>query len=269
MIKFDSNRAWKHASATLKANRDIVLALGGVFLFLPSFALVMLAKQPQIAAGGTPEQMAAALQPYIATMGPWVVIGTVIQSLGQLALIALFGRGGQSTVGQALRRAVEGMATYIAFYLVAIFLMSILLSLVMALGSLLHPVVGLVLATYAACQFYARFMATGAVIVLEERLNPIAAMMRSWTLTRRNGWRIGHFVFLLVIAALVVLSVLSMVVGIITALTMGQGRTAEIVSGFVSSALAATMLAYLAAIIVAVYRQLAGDTADQARATFE
>jgi hypothetical protein len=50
---------------------------------------------------------------------------------------------------------------------------------------------------------------------------------------------------------------------------MGQGRTAEIVSGFVSSALAATMLAYLAAIIVAVYRQLAGDTADQARATFE
>lgn len=269
MIKFDSNRAWKHASAMLKANRDLVIALGGVFLFLPSFALVMLAKQPQIAAGGTPEQMAAALQPYIAAMGPWVVIGTVIQSLGQLALIALFGRGGQSTVGQALRRAVEGMATYIAFYLLAVFLMSILLSVVVALGSLLHPVVGLALALYAACQYYARFMATGAVIVLEERLNPITAMMRSWTLTRKNGLRIGNFVFLLMIAALVVLTVLSIVVGIITALTMGQGRAAEIVSGFVSSVMAATILAYLAAIIVAVYRQMTGGAPDTVQATFE
>ena len=63
--------------------------------------------------------------------------------------------------------------------------------------------------------------------------------------------------------------VLTIVLGIVAALTMGEGRAAEILTGFFSSAATALAIAYFAAITVAVYRQLAGRLEADAGAPFD
>ena len=262
-MKFEGNLVWKQASATMAANRELVLALAGVFFFLPSFALIMLIKQPQVPSGGTPEQMMVVLEPFVAAMLPWFVIGSVVQTLGQVTLLELFGRGGRSTVGEALRGGLGVLLSYIALQLFTGFMIASVLVLAAGLGNLISPILGVGLGIYLACQVYARFVAAGAVIVLERQKNPFAALARAITLSRGNGFRLGNFLFLVGVAAFILLMVLTLIVGIVAALTMVEGRAAEIFSGFFSSAASAVAIAYFAAIIVAIHRQLTGNLSEQ------
>lgn len=268
-MKFDGNLVWKQASAAMATNRELVLALAGVFFFLPSFALIMLFKQPQVPPGGTPEQMLAVLRPFLATMLPWVIVGSVVQVLGQLTLLELFGRGGHATVGEALRKGLGVLLSYVAVQMLTGFLMTMMLFLAMGLGSIVSPILGLALGVYLVCQVYGRFVVAGAVIVLERRKNPIAALIRAVALSRGNGFRIGNFLMLLVVAFFLTFVVLTIIIGIIAALTMGEGRASEILTGFFSSAVTAFAVAYFAAITVAIYRQLVGEAAEQALAPFD
>lgn len=268
-MKFDGNLAWKQASAAMKANRHLLVALAGVFFFLPSFALIMLIKQPQVAPGATPQQMMAVLQPFLSTMAPWFVVGSVVQALGQLTLIELFGRGRGSTVGDALRRGLAALLSYVVVQLLVGFMLMLVLVLAMAIGGLVSPVLGLGLGLYLVCLAYGRLLTAGAVVVLERQINPVTALARAVTISRGNGFRLGNFLFLLAMAVFVAMMVLTLVIGIIAALTMGEGRASEILTGFFSSAASAVAIAYFAAIVVAIYRQLTGDAAEQAGAPFE
>jgi hypothetical protein len=263
-MKFDGNAAWKQASAMVAANRELVLVLAGVFFFLPSFALIMLVKQPQVPQGTTPEQAVAALQPFVSSLAPWLVVASVVQAMGRLTLIGLFGRGRRTTVGGALRGAVVAMASYLVVYLLSTMALSVMLGVVVAVVRLLNPLVAVAVGAYLVCLVYGRLLTTTAVIVLEEQYNPFKAFFRSLALTRGNGLRIGNFLFLLAIAFLVVMLVLSIVLGILASLTMGQGRTAEIVTGSASSVVTAAALAYFVAITVAIYRQVGGSVVEAA-----
>jgi hypothetical protein len=269
MMKFDGNLAWKQASAAMKANRDLLLALAGVFFFLPSFALIMLIKQPQVPPNATPEQMVAIMQPFVATAMPLFVIGSVVQALGQLTLIELFGHGRQSTVGEALRKGLGALITYVLLQLLIGFLTSAVLVLTVSLGSVVSPILGVLLATYVVSQVYGRFMTGSVVVVLERQRNPFTALARAIGLSRGNGFRIGNFLFLLAIAFVVVFMVLTIVTGVIVSLALGQGRAGEIVTGFFSSAVTALAVSYFTAITVAIYRQLAGETPESISAPFD
>ncbi|MBV1690571.1 hypothetical protein KRR38_23560 [Novosphingobium sp. G106] len=269
MMKFDGNLVWKQATATMAVHRDLVLALAGVFFFLPSFALIMLIKQPQMAPGGTPEQMMKVLEPFFASAAPWFLLASIIQSVGQVTLLQLFGSAGRSTVGQALRAGLSALPTYIAMQLITGFLMTMVLFLVVGIASLISPVLGVALGIYAACQAFGRFVAGGAVVVLEREKNPFAALLEAVALSRGNGFRIGNFLFLLATATFFLLMVLTFLVGIAAALALGEGRTADIVAGFFSSVATAVAVSYFAAIIVAIYRQLRGNSPEQAGRPFD
>ena len=259
MMKFDGNLVWKQATATMAANRDLVLALAGVFFFLPSFALIMLIKQPQVPPGGTPEQMMAAIEPFVAAMAPWFLVGSIVQALGMTTVLDLFGNGDKSTVGQALRRGLSALPYYIVVQLLLGMVMALIAVFASALGGIVSPILGAVLAAYIVCQAYGRVITAGAMIVLED-LNPFAAIARSVKLSRGNGFRVGNFLFLLAIAAFFILMVLTLVTGILTALALGEGRPAELISGFVSSATSAVLMPYLVAVTVAIYRQFTGNS---------
>ena len=268
-MAFDGNLAWKQATATMAANRELVLALAGVFFFLPSFAMIMLIKQPQVAAGTPPEKMLAILEPFILSMAPWFIIGSVVQTLGQATLIELFGHGGRATVGEALRKSLGVILSYIAVQLLTGFMMTSVLMLAMTAGSIVSPVLGVALGCYLVALAYGRLVAAGPVVVLERRKNPIAALVRAAQLSRGHTLRLGNFLFLLAMAFFFAFFVLTVIVGIVAALTMGEGRAAEILSGFFSSAMTALGIAYFAAIAVAAYRQLAGRRPEQARLPFD
>ena len=267
-MKFDGNLAWKQASAAVGANRELVLALAGVFFFLPSFALVMLFKQPTVPPGATPEEMMTMLQPFLAAMVPWVLLGSIVQAFGQATLIELIGRGERSTVREALRRGLRALPFYMVVQLLVGMLVALIMVVGQALGGLVTPILGLVLAAYLACQAYGRVITASTLVVLED-LTPFTALGRAVRLSRGNTFRLGNFLFLLVIGCFVVITVLTILLGILAALTIGEGRAADLLTGFFSSAAAAVVLCYFAAIAVAVYRQLSGAPPEQASAPFD
>jgi hypothetical protein len=71
-MKFDSNLAWSQASATVSANRDLVLALGGVFFLLPQLVLAEFMPDPPASApGASPQETLAAMQGFYRQILPW------------------------------------------------------------------------------------------------------------------------------------------------------------------------------------------------------
>ena len=123
------------------------------------------------------------------------------------------------------------------------------------------------LALVAFCYLFAKFVLTPAVIAIERQANPIAALSRSWRLTKGNSVRIFFFLVLLFFALGLVGAVVSGVVGLVLAL--GGAETALIGQAIVSSLVYAVFYVILLSLLAAIYRQLAGPSTEAVRETFE
>jgi membrane-anchored glycerophosphoryl diester phosphodiesterase (GDPDase) len=107
------------------------------------------------------------------------------------------------------------------------------------------------------------------VIVIENVRNPMAALTRSWQLTKGNSLRLFVFYLLLTIAYFVIVMVIGMVSMAPVVLIAGQGKAAMLVGGLVSGIVGAAASALLTAILAAIHRQLAGPSAASIGATFD
>lgn len=271
-MKFDSNRAWKEASAAVSANREVLFALAGVFILLPSLAFGLLFPQPVAAPGLTGEQAANMLMAFYQDSLPWMIPMAVLQAIGSLALLTLFTDRTRPTVSEAIRQAVTGLLPYLAAQLLVGFALGgiavLVLSLAAATGvAALAVILGigvLVLAVYVAV----KTSLTAPVIMVEGARNPIAALKRSWALTSGNSGRIAAFYALLAVAFLVVIAIISALIGVFASIIAGA-EGARVVNAVVSSTLGAITVLYSVSVIAAVHRQLAGPSPEAMGATFE
>jgi hypothetical protein len=69
VTKLDSSAAWASAAGMVSANRDVLLAIAGVFFLLPSLVAAVFVPAPVFATGMSEQQMLAALQAYYASSG--------------------------------------------------------------------------------------------------------------------------------------------------------------------------------------------------------
>lgn len=271
-MKFDSNQAWRQASSAIAANREVLLALAGVFFLLPSLALGLLLPPPEGSPGMSGDAAMKLMQDYYVSALPFIAPMALVQAAGTLALLTLFTDRTRPTVGAAIRQGLAGILPYILAQLllgVGIGLAgALLLGVAAATGAaaLTAAAVGMVaaLAVYVAI----RTSLSAPVIAVEGERNAVAALKRSWALTRGNAARIGVFYLLVGIAFLVVMMVVMAVAGVLLALVGGK-QAADIGGMIVSSAMGAAMTLYFAAIMAAVHRQLAGPSPEAASAPFE
>ena len=105
------------------------------------------------------------------------------------------------------------------------------------------------------------------VIAIEKVYNPLAALMRSWRLTKGNSLRIFAFLALLIIAVVVVSMVLGLIVGLVFGLAGGE--VARIGGGLFNSLLNAVYVVLMLGVLAAIHRQLAGPDAEVLSETFE
>lgn len=271
-MQFDSNRAWKEASSAIAANREVVLALAGVFFLLPGLVVSLFFPQPEPTPGMAPEAMMTMMSDYYVSIAPFMLPIILFQAVGTLALLTLLTDRTRPTVGEAIGKGLKGVIPY--------FLAQILLGLgigiiggiilgiaaVTGVAALAAVGVGAVLALLVIAAL--RTSLTGPVIAVEGERNPIAALRRSWDLTSGNWLRIGLFYLLVGIAFFVVIMIISALIGIVVALLASPHAT-EVVMAVVSSGFNAILALYFVAIIAAVHRQLAGPTAEAESATFE
>lgn len=261
MIKFDSSRAWSDAAQAVSANRDVLLALAGVFLVLPSLAFAILVPQLAPPEGATPRAMLEAMGAYYREHLPALLGIGLLSIVGTLAMIALFTDRSRPTVGAAIRLGALGTLTVIA----AQILLGMAVTLVLIAGMTLAAALGLgvlnvllaLLALLALLWIGTRLSLLSPAVVIDGLRNPSAALRRSWSLTEGNAGRLLVFYVLLGAAFIIAIVIIQMVTGLIFNLA-ASGETAAILNAVVSSVLQAVMSVYFAAVIAASHRQLSG-----------
>jgi uncharacterized membrane protein len=247
-MKFSYSAVWDDALRLTRAHAPLLTAIAGVFIFLPAllFAVFLKPPEPQSA---DPNQMLRVILDYYAAIAPWLLLQGLISLVGTAAMLRLvFARG--STVGAAL---LFGL-TLLPFY----FLMSLLTSLMVGIGLILLIVPGLYL--------IGRLVPAPAVMVAENRRNPIDAIGRSFALTAGHGWAILGLVVIVVIVALVALGVAGAIFGIVFVLIAGRDL-GLLLAAIVASALNSAFATLMVMLYAAIYRALSGS--DSVAATFD
>ena len=272
-MKFNSSLAWQQASAAVSANRAVLLPMAGVFFLLPRLLLSLVIPEPPVNQGASPDVMMAQMQQFYIQLLPWVIPMMLFQATGTLGMLTLFTDRSRPTVGEAIKLGAKGVFPYLLAQI--LFGMGIALSLGLVLGAagmILRAIAPVTLVAAAGFVLfivaYIRIVLVAPVVAVERVYNPVAALKRSWMLTRGNTGRLALFLGLIV---LVVLVALGASVGILGSLVsvMGGAEWGKIASAAITSALSAVMMVYLAAVLAAIHRQLAGPSAADLSSTFE
>lgn len=269
-MKFDSSRAWSEAMQAIIANREVVLALAGVFFLLPQLAFVLFFPEPETVAGADQKQMMAAMQAYYVSIAPVLIPMLLAQALGTLALLCLLDTERRPTVGEAIGAGARGLASYLGAQLLSGFAMGLVgvffAGVLGAAAGMAGAVVGVVIMLLFMIALSIRLALTAPVVAVEKVLNPLAAIARSWRLTRGNTSRILGFFAMLLIAMFVVM----IFVGILTLpiSLLLSAETARVVSGILQAVLTSLMAVCFVAVIGQVHRQLAGPSAESAADPF-
>jgi hypothetical protein len=272
-MKFDASRAWREASDAVTANREVLFAIAGVFILLPTLAFSLLFPQPQPPAGLEGEAAMQFALDYYGSIAPWVIGMGLVQAIGTLSMLTLFTDRSRPTVGEALRRGIGGLLPYFGAQLLLGLGIGlgggVLIGIAGAIGAKalvgVFVVAVIVVAAYAAI----KTSLVAPVIMVEGLRNPALALQRSWRLTRGNSGRIALFYLMVGLAFMVGLMVVMMVVGAILALTLGTGEMTRMIAAAVSGVLGTAMTIYFVAILAAVHRQLTGPSPDAIGATFD
>ncbi len=270
-MKFDSNRAWQQATASISANREVLIALSGVFFLLPTLAFSLLFPQPPAPAGMDQQASAQFMLAYYSASVPYMIPVTVLQAAGVLALLTLLTDRRRPTVGEAIRIGGSGLLPYLGSQLLlglAAGLLGALALTVAALSGSKALVAAVLLAMLGVVLYVAvRTSLSAPVIAVDGVRNPITALSRSWRLTAHNALRITVFYALILLAFAIVLSVVTAVAGLLLALVLPAGL-ATIVVAVLSAALGAAMALTFVAVLAAVHAQLAGEPSDEIISAF-
>jgi len=274
-MKFDMSRAWNEAMAILRANGGLMAVIAGLFVFLPNLAMTMLAPAtmsgPPMEGDETPEQMLEIMGGFYGEVGPWMLALSIIGLIGSLAMYALVTTA-RPTVGEALK---TGLLAFVPAILAQI-LMGVAVGVVGAVLIGLPFVIGLpalavlTIPIFAVLLIYiiVKLTLTSPVIVIEGVRNPIAALQRSWRLTKGNSLRLFGFYFILLICIFVVMAVFAMFSSLFIAL-LGEGTAGLLVAGILNGVISAAFAVLGVGILSAVHRQLAGPTPQTVSETFE
>ena len=276
-MKFSMSAAWNEAMALLRANRQVVLGIAGVFFFLPYLAMFLLMPEYAAAMGaaGTeqPATMAEALDQATRIYGEiwWAVLLLgLLQGIGMLGLLALLTDRQRPTVAEALAKGAKYLLPYLGTQILIAIAAVAIVMIPVALGAAAGVGVGLLAGLVAGpvlIYLLTKFSLSTPVIAIEGQLNPFAVLARSWRLTKGNSLRLFLFYLLLFIVLIVVSMVLGMVIAALTLLAGDEGGL--IVSGLFNAVLNLVTVVIVLAVLAAVHRQLAGPSAAAVSETFE
>ena len=271
-MKFDMSRAWNDAMAVVNANRDVLLIVAGVFFFLPGLAVALLTGGFVPQDGATPEQMMTEMGVFYRTNWPWFIIIVVAQAVGMMAMLALLTDRSRPTVGEAIGVGFKSFLPYIGVQILIAIGAAIFIGIVAVVaGATGSAALAVILGLVAFVVFvYAmiKLSIVIPVIVIERVMNPIAALIRSWKLTKGNSFRLLLFYVLLAIAFGIVYFLIVALLTLPFSLLL-DGEALRVISAIVSGLVGAVAVTYYIAVLAAVHRQLAGPSHEAVAQTFE
>ncbi|KHS47847.1 MULTISPECIES: glycerophosphoryl diester phosphodiesterase membrane domain-containing protein [Novosphingobium] len=270
--KLDSSLAWKTATRLVATNRDVLMAIAGVFFLLPGLAFSIFVPEPQMAPGTPPGRMMEIMADAWTSSLPLLIIVTLLQMAGTVTVLIVMTDPDRPTVAQAIARGFRALGPYVLAQIIVggalgmaflVLVSAAALTGVQAIGAIV------ILAAFVAMVWCSLRMALVApVLAIEGERNPIRALRRSWALTQGNSGRLLAFLVLLGLLFAVVYGLAMMLVGVVLVLTTG-GELQRVLTAAVSSAITSGALIYFIAVLAAVYRQLGGPNTLEIRSIFD
>ncbi|SIN90479.1 hypothetical protein SAMN02745824_2242 [Parasphingorhabdus marina DSM 22363] len=240
-MKLNYMECWNGAMALLKEHKEAVLAIAGVFLFLPSVLLAQFVGEPNVEGLVDPDAIQAANLAFFAEHWLAYLLMFVVTAIGSLSIYRLLSPSFTGTVSNALVQAAALAVFFIAT--------NILVALLMVGGLFLFIVPGLYL--------FGRLAVVPMVIADENERNPATALQRGWAVTKNNGWSTFFFLLIILMVGLVTLIVFGVVIGLVLALVSG-GTGWPLAQNILSNILGTGFQILLLANVASVYRQLTG-----------
>ncbi len=271
-MKLDMGQAWNAATELLGKNKDVVLIVAGMFIFLPTLALNFLMPgldQPP----ANPEDMDAVFAALVETYQQYwwaFAAAALFQAVGTLALLTLLTDASRPTVAEALKQGARGVFPYLGAQILlglgAGLVIGLPVGLAVASGNTVLVTIMSLVAIAAIIYMVIKTVLISAVIAIEKIYNPITIIKRSWTLTAGNSLRLLGFFALIMIAMGILFMVINGILTVVLAAIGGQMQVigTAIVSGLLNTVFAVVTLAVLAG----VHRQLSGATIEDESDTF-
>jgi|GEM_PF-1490583 len=201
-MKFSYSAVWADVVALLRAHASLIATVAGVFIFLPGLLAAYFLPFPVTQ---DVSRMGEIWVEYVGSNWHWMVLNSLVNMIGSIAILKMiFVR--DISVGGAIAAAVPILPFY--------FLASFIGSLLIGLGCLLLIVPGLYL--------LGRLGPLNALVVAEDRRNPIDAITRCLALTKGHGWAILGLILIVAIAAAIVIGIATTLLGILFILIAGQ-----------------------------------------------
>jgi hypothetical protein len=237
-MSFSYNGVWDETVRTLRANTSLLLAVAGVFLFLPALVVGFLAPPPQA-------QTVPAMLAHYRENGATLFIGQLVAFVGNLALLILVLDERRPTVGGAIRASLAMLPAYL--------LVSILSGFMLMAGFFL-----LIIPFF---YLIGRLAATGPVLVAEGRRNPFDIIKRSFEVTKGNGWATVGLILIVFIAFYILMLAVTFVFGSIFIIVdrITGGNVGAFLLLLLSAGIGAAFNVVLMVLVSSVYRRLSGQ----------
>jgi hypothetical protein len=265
MQKLSITAAWNESADYLRQHFGALFTLAVALVTLPNVALQAFGPGA-MAPGETPAP------------GLWMLLVPVVLVLGITGSLAIstLALGRAATVGEAIghgfRRFLPMLgATVIVILALCVVLGPLVLVSGIKAGDLLAPtpasagrILLLMLVFLAIALFLAVRLLLATPVAAAEAAGPVAILARSWALTRGHFWKLLGFLLLLGLAAMVLILVATMVVGLIVVALLGPpapGNAAGLVMLLVGGLLNAVFLVVMTTMAARLYLQLAGGGA--------
>jgi hypothetical protein len=173
-MKLRISDVFEDAAGLFRHNRDVLLAVAGVFVFLPLFALELFLPMPDLSKEGlTAIELVTIIGDWTTLHWPVIAANVIVQTFGVAALLVLLLDPARPSAAAAMRRAV-GLVPLLILAWIA--------------GGLL-TMLGLLLIVPG---FYlmGRTFVTGPALIAGKTANPFEAVANGIAATRNNGWRL-------------------------------------------------------------------------------
>jgi hypothetical protein len=241
LMKFSYSAVWNDSVELIRSNAAILMALAGVFFFLPSLAFLNFFPPPQGSAGGDPNAALQLILEYYKASMLWMLLVFVVKSIGTISMLMVL-LGPRTTVGGAIASSPIILPFYIAATLLAF----------------IAGMVGLLFLIVPGLYLFGRLVLVGPVVVVEGQRNPLAAITRSLALTKGNGWAVVGLFILIVLTGYVLISVAVWIVGSVLTLAVGKDIGAFLAL-LIQTLGGAALDTVIVALTASLYRALAGE----------
>lgn len=233
--KIDLNLVWDDARAMARGNRDLLSAIAGMFLLLPSIVAGQFSRMPPpLSADAPPEAALARLMDYAALNWPVLIVHSLFAAFGILAMLALLLRRERLTVAQSLQAALQVLPAYLVALIV----------------QRLGVGFGLTLFFLPGIYLLGRLALIAPVAVVERPGNPFTILRRSAELTHSNGWRVFLMLAAIFVTATIIGIAVTSMVGVTASLLLPRALAdlaVAIVSGLVEASIAVAIMLITAA----------------------